>query len=282
MKTQKGPQNAAAEARGGLRTEAEKEETGETTIHELDETSFWPRTIWPEVHAAAGEIGKSPERLNELILRYERPLRIYLLHQFGAFPEIKRNADDLLQGFASRKILSERWLGKASPQKGRFRDYLKRSLKNYVIDWGRSVRPPSITLDELVAAGREPAAPEPPQESFDFTFVQDVLTEALERVERDCKDPKRRQPRSSQIWELFRIRLLDPIFKETQPEPYERLQQRFGLRSPTEGTNMLLSAKRLFKRHLADVITEYEGSDEAAKTELARLTQFVSELTSKR
>src|SRR5262249_29888849 len=154
--------------------------------------------------------------LNELILRYERPLRIYLLHQFGAFPEIRRDADDLLQGFASQKILSERWLGKANPQKGRFRDYLKRSLKNYVIDWGKKARLPSIALDELAAAGREPAGPEPPQESFDFTFAQQVLTETLERVERDCKDPKRRQPRSSQIWELFRIRLLDPIFKAAQ------------------------------------------------------------------
>src|SRR5262245_37257765 len=128
MKTQKGPQNAAAEAGGGLGTEAEKEETEETNIH--DETSFWPRTIWPEVQAAAREIGKSPERVNELILKYQRPLRIYLLHQFRAFPEVRRNADDLLQDFASRKILTERWLGKASPLKGRFRDYLKRSLKN--------------------------------------------------------------------------------------------------------------------------------------------------------
>ena len=41
---------------------------------------------------------------------------------------------------------------------------------------------------------------------------------------------------------------------------------------------MLLSAKRMFKRHLEDVISEYSGSDNAAKSELEALTQFIERL----
>ena len=244
-------------------------------------SSLWPVTVWHEVQAAAQDVGQSSERLNELILKYQRPLRIYLLQRFKAFPQIMENADDLLQEFAAQKILAKQWLGKASPERGKFRNFLKTSLKNYVIAWGRRVRLPSISLNDLEEAGKELPATEAADQSFELPFAQAVLAETLERLEQDCRHTKRQQPRSTHIWELFRLRMLDPIFKGTKPVSYEELAKVFSLRSPTEGTNMLLSAKRMFKRHLEEVIAEYEGTG-AAKSELAALSQFVSSLAERK
>jgi len=260
---------------------AERRGTPIPGIFDPKKSSFWPMTVWPHVHAAAEEVGKSSEKLNELILRYQKPLRTYLLHQFKSFPQVTNNADDLLQEFAAQRILAKGWLAKARQEKGRFRNFLKISLRNYVIVWGKKARLPQTSLDELAEVGMELPAPEAEEELFELDWTKQVLTGALDRMERDCEDPKHSQPRSARIWELFRLRMLDPIFKGTKPVPYHELRKRFDLKSPNEGTNMLQSAKRMFKKHLEDVIAEYEGGDAAARTEMASLTQFVSALARK-
>ena len=69
------------------------------------------------------------------------------------------------------------------------------------------------------------------------------------------------QPRRGHIWEMFRIRLLEPLFNDAPQVPYDQLIESFGLKSPTDASNMLLSAKRMFKTHLTRVIKEYAGQD---------------------
>ena len=91
-------------------------------------------------------------------------------------------------------------------------------------------------------------------------WARTVLAETVRRMEADCRNPAGDQPRRSYIWEMFRIRLLAPIFDDVAPVPYEQLIERFGLRSPTDASNMLLSAKRIFKMHLNNVIKEYAGA----------------------
>jgi hypothetical protein len=111
--------------------------------------------------------------------------------------------------------------------------------------------------------------------------VKAILKEALERLERDCKDSNRDQPRSSYIWEIFRVRILDPIFEGIKPAPYGDLVRRFDLRSPTEGTNMLLSAKLKFKRHLKDVMSE-EPVGGPVESELREFTEFIDNLANQK
>jgi hypothetical protein len=77
---------------------------------------------------------------------------------------------------------------------------------------------------------------------------------------------------------MFRLRLLDPIFEETEPPPYEQLVARFELRSPTDASNLLLSAKRIFKMHLGRVIKEYAEQDAATTAEIQALEEFLGRL----
>ncbi|HTA30770.1 MAG TPA: hypothetical protein VK731_09795, partial [Candidatus Cybelea sp.] len=124
-------------------------------------------------------------------------------------------------------------------------------------------------------------APEESSEAFDLTWVRTVLAETLRRMEADCKDTAAEQPRRGQIWEMFRIRLLEPFFNDAPQVPYDKLIESFGLKSPTDASNMLLSAKRIFKMHLTRVIKEYAEQDAATAEEIRALEEFVARLARK-
>jgi len=80
------------------------------------------------------------------------------------------------------------------------------------------------------------------------------------------------------MWDMFRLRLLGPVFEDAAPPPYEELVGRFGLRSPTDASNLLLSAKRIFKMHLGRVIQEYAEQDAATTAEIQALEEFLARL----
>jgi len=234
-------------------------------------SSIFPRTDW-------AELGKAAEgdeaRLDRLIRQYWAPLKIFLV---TTFPELRDQAEVVLQEFAEDKILKKGWLQRADRSRGQFRHFLKTSMRNFVLDrlTRAEVKHPMLSLEEL-----EPELPgeEAASEEFDLTWVRTVLAETLRRMESDCKNPAVDQPRRSYIWEMFRIRLLSPIFDDVSPVPYEQLIERFGLRSPTDASNMLLSAKRIFKMHLNKVIKEYAEQDAATSLEAQALEDLVSRM----
>lgn len=238
---------------------------------EIESSTIFPRTDWAELGRAAEAEMPSLERLVRL---YWQPLRIFLA---ATFPTLREQADTWLQDFAEDKLLKEGWLRRADQNRGRFRDFLKTSLRHFVLDRlnRAEVKNPPLSLEELV---QELPQPEASAEAFDLAWAQTVLAETLARMEADCRRPGADQPRRGYIWELFQVRLLDPIFHGAEVPPYEELITRFTLKSPTDASNTLLSAKRIFKAHLAKVIKEYAGQDAAAAAELAALEAFVARL----
>lgn len=241
-------------------------------MSEPSKSSIFPRTDWAELGKAAGAEQMSLDRLVRL---YWQPLKIFLM---ATFPGLKNQADTLLQDFAEDKLLQEGWLQKADQSRGRFRDFLKTSLRNFVLNRLNlaEVKYPPISLEEL-----EQELPEPgvASEEFDLAWTQAVLAETLRRMEKDCKKPGKDQPRRSYFWEMLRIRTLDPIFNDAPQVPYDQLVERFGLKSPTDASNTLLTAKRIFKKHLDEVINEYAGQDAATAIEVQALKDFLQRLT---
>jgi hypothetical protein len=201
-------------------------------------------------------------------------LRIFLV---ATFPALKAQAEIILQDFSEDKILKTGWLQRADRSRGKFRDFLKTSLRNFVLDYLKRAefKEPPIPL-ELVE--QELPSPQAASEAFDLMWVGTVLTETLRRMEEDCRDPAKDQPRRSHIWEMFQIRLLDPILNDAAQVPYEQLVERFSLKSPTDASNMLLTAKRMFKTHLDRLIAEYAGQDAATAAEIRALETFLSRL----
>jgi len=234
-------------------------------------SSIFPRTDWAELSKAADA---DEARLDRLIRLYWVPLKIFLV---ATFPALKDQADTLLQDFAEDKLLQEGWLRKADQNRGRFRDFLKTSLRNFILNHLNrvEVKRPAISLEELE---QELPESEAVSEEFDLTWARTVLAETLRRMEADCKNPGQDQPRRGHIWELFRIRLLEPVLNDAAQVPYYQLVDRFGLKSPMDASNTLLSAKRIFKAHLNKVIKEYAGQDAATATEIRALEDFLERL----
>src|SRR5436190_771952 len=81
----------------------------------------FPVTTWVEV----------TDR-KKIVNQYWMALKTYLGGILSRFPEYRDEADDFLQDFIKEKILHPGWLEKADPNKGRFRDVLKSSLRNFV------------------------------------------------------------------------------------------------------------------------------------------------------
>ena len=237
-------------------------------------SSIFPRTDWAELGPAATA---DAARLDRLIRLYWPPLRIFIV---ATFPSLKDQAEVLLQEFAEDKILKTGWLQRADRQRGQFRDFLKISLRNFVLDRlsRAEVKHAPVSLDELKV---DLPGPEATAEAFDLTWVRTVLAETLRRMEADCKDATAEQPRRSQIWEMFRIRLLEPLFNDAPQVPYDQLISSFGLKSPTDASNLLLSAKRIFKTQLTQVIKEYAEHDTATAEEIRALEEFVERLARK-
>jgi DNA-directed RNA polymerase specialized sigma24 family protein len=234
--------------------------------------SIFPRTDWAELTRAADA---EPAPLDRLIRLYWQPLKIFLV---ATFPSLSGQADELLQDFAGDKMLREGWLKKADQTRGRFRDFLKISLRNFILDYlsKTEVKNPPVSLEELEQEIPESAAS---AEEFDLAWTHAVLSEALRRMEADCRKPGKDQPRRTCIWEMFRIRLLEPLFHDAPQMPYDQLVQRFGLKSPLDASNTLLSGKRIFKALLDEVIRDYAGRDAATDIEIDALKDFLGKLS---
>ena len=241
---------------------------------EPSSSSIFPRTDWAEL-ARATEGDEA--RLDRLIRQYWAPLRIFLV---ATFPALREQAETFLQDFAEDKIIKKGWLQQADRKRGHFRDFLKTSLRNFILDRlnRAEVRHAPASLEEIE---HELPGPEAPSEEFDLSWAQTVLAETLKRMEADCKDPAADQPRRSYIWEMFRIRLLEPLLNDAPQVPYEQLIEKFELRSPTDASNLLLSGKRIFKAHLNRVIQEYAGQDAATAVEIQALEEFLARLAQK-
>ncbi len=213
----------------------------------------------------------------KVVHQYLYPLKVYLVGLLTRFPDYRDEAEDLLQDFVTDRILQPGWLEKADPKKGRFRDFLKSSLRNSVLGEirrreaaKRGGKHSPIPLEDL---DQELAGPEPLSDSFDLAWLQMVLAQTLEQMERSCTACE-----NGHIWEIFRLRILGPALEGSPAPPYEDLVARFGFKSPTQATNALTTGKRMFARHLRAVVAQYEAGDLAVRTEIQTLRLFLDKM----
>jgi len=213
----------------------------------------------------------------KVVNRYWLALKTYLGGLLSRFPDYRAEADDLLQDFIKEKILYPGWLEKADPNKGRFRDLLKSSLRNFVTGEIRKRETAKrggasdiLALDELE---QEIPGPEPSSDSFDLAWLQMLLSETLEKMKEGCAVSE-----NNHIWKIFEVRVLKPALEGVEPVSYEELVAKFGLRSPAQATNALATGKRMFARHLRAVIAQYETGDKAVRAEIDSLRVFLKKM----
>ena len=230
----------------------------------------FPETSWSEVERAPG----SRDALGRLLVRYLPALRARLVIEKRIQPD---RAGDLLSGFISDRVVEQQLVARADRSRGRFRTFLLTALDRYVVDQHRAAsagkRNPgggsTVVSLELLDERQHPGAGSPSAAS-EVAWAREVLAEAVRRMEAQCRADAR-----PDLWDVFRCRVLDPALEGAEPLPYDQFVSTFGLKTPAQAANALVTAKRMFARVLRSVVAEY-ADGAAADQEIAELRAILA------
>jgi DNA-directed RNA polymerase specialized sigma24 family protein len=234
----------------------------------------YPPTRWSLVaRAGATDPALRQRALNELLATYCPVLRAFLASGLGFAPEA---AEDLVQSFVADKVLQKELLAQARPERGRFRNFLLKAVKNYALSEVRKQQaqkrapagglPPS--LDELPEL---PSAQASQESLYNLEWARQTLSTVLDRMRSECAGKGRLD-----IWEIFNLRIVQPLLGGGAVLPYETLVQRYGLQSPSQASNVLITGKRMFQRLLEEVVRQTVTTDEEVAAEIRDLKRILS------
>ena len=235
-----------------------------------------PPTRWSVVARAGNREGQAwTSALGELVTAYRPVLVRHLVANMRLPPD---RAEDLVQAFLADKLLNQNILRQATREKGRFRSFLIKVFSNFVIGQLRSqqarkrrpMHAEAVPLDDLADL---PSGETGLAAAFDAVWARQVLALTLDRMHAECLSG-RRQP----LWDLFDARILGPLLEHAAPMPYEEVVARFGLRSPSEASNLLITAKRMFVRTLHAVVRETVVADRDVEAEIRELKRVLAGL----
>ncbi len=236
----------------------------------------FPSTLWSQV-AKAGDAENPAARdsLERLIARYWKPAFCYICVLRGRGAE---DAKDLTQDFFAR-LLERGHLGRLSPERGSFRGFLKRSMKNFVTDAARReiVRRlpghplPGSPEECAELAGRlEPDVD--PERLFDREWNRELLHASLAEME------DRLNRAGLQNWyEIFREYCLPPGKEASLADSrsawsageggaasYRTLAEKFGISPGTVGKRIaycIQELRAIAREKIRDYVAEEEDVD---------------------
>jgi hypothetical protein len=236
--------------------------------------SRFSTTQWSLVGRAAVAGTKSRgQAMGDLLRRYLPALRAHLVLTKGVAPQ---EAEDLLQGFVSDKIIEHNLLTQAKREKGKLRSLLVTALDRYVVSeirrqhaHKRAPRGGLLSLEERYC---QASTQSEPSRHFDLAWGREVLAEVLQRMQDECLSHRR-----SKVWAIFEARIAKPALDGVPPLPYEQLVRDLALKTPLQACNLLVTAKRLFVRELRAVVEEYVHSPQEVDEEILHLKAIFSQ-----
>jgi RNA polymerase sigma-70 factor (ECF subfamily) len=226
-------------------------------------SSHFPVTRWSLVGRAATR-GTENGRLAlaELLQIYLPALRGYLTLSLRID---EHRADDLLQGFLADKVLQQDMLGQADRERGKFRSFLLTALKRFVIDEFRrdttQQRSPVGAMRDINDYAARIESAQNPSDIFDRIWAEEVLGEVMRRMRDELSD-------DLPTWSIFESRILLPITDGAAAPSHEDLARRFSLSSASHASNLLGTAKRMFRRIFRGVVAEYTAEENDIDAEI--------------
>lgn len=233
-----------------------------------------PLTRWSVIARAGDRERESwPDALESIALLYRPVLVKHLILRLRIPPD---RAEDLVQKFLLEKLLEQNVLRQASSGKGRFRSFILKIFSNFAIGQLREQqahkrRPSSPDAERLNDLPDLPSGEAALSDSLDVLWARQVLARTLDRIREECRIKDRQI-----LWQVLEARILDPIFNHAPVMPYDELVAQFGLRSPSEASNLLITAKRMFVRVLQDVVRETVSDDREVNIEIKELHRILS------
>jgi len=202
--------------------------------------------------------------MGRLLRRYVPVLQAHLVRKYRLAPE---RAEDLVQGFITRKVLQEGLLARVDLSRGKFRSFLATALHHYMISELRRDGASPDALGRAVSVDApgctEPAALDNSADSLDLPWAWQVLGEACRRLEKYFV--ARQQP---EVWDIFRLRYL-----AERPLSYGQLLERFG-RSRGQIDNAMRTARERFGQILRSLLRGYAPTPDPVEDLVGDLIQI--------
>ena len=110
-----------------------------------------------------------------------------------------------------------------------------------------------------------------PSDAFDVAWARRVIEQALAGMRGECEGAGR-----GDLWAIFEGRILAPTLDGADPVPYDELVSRYGLQSPKQAANAVVTARRMFVRYLREVVAQYVARPEDVDGEIAELQQILA------
>jgi DNA-directed RNA polymerase specialized sigma24 family protein len=227
-----------------------------------------PGTLWTLVGDAGSGL---PDALARLLTLYRRAMVTHLVIRQNWQPA---DAEDIVHNFVMDKILTQNFVAAANRKAGRFRNFLLTSLDNYARERRRAAAAQKRRPDAASRFDEDFDAPVrgAPADPFHIEWARDLVACCVQRMEAECAASNRRR-----IFEVFRGRLLEPAVRGATPLPYGEMVERFGFGDPMQAANALITAKRMFERHLRAAIREYAATEEEVEQEIKELFDALSQ-----
>ena len=230
----------------------------------------WPTTQWDLVgHLAEGEETKARQRALEKLCRaYNKPILAFLV-QMGFS---RHDAEDVRQGFFADVVLRRDLLGRAKKLRGRLRDLIRRSLRNYAANvWrdrhaarrdGAWQREDCENIDTMkIAAGANAPRAETPAEAFKREWGRGVLERAYTRLDEEYE-----KKRSAILCETLKPHLI----RWASPPSQREVASTLGVSATGLSTELTRLRKR-FRHVLLQLLSEEGGSPQDGERELSEL-----------
>lgn len=205
--------------------------------------------------------------LDILARKYWAPIFQYLLLRGNG----EEDAQELTQEFFAHAFETN-LLTKANPLRGRFRNFLLKSLNHFLANkkrndsaQKRTPREGFASLDALAAEGyfqpKSLVDTQTPEIIFHQIWLREVIRNALQKLEEEFTSKGQRTH-----FDLFRSRVIAPELEGEEAPPLQQLADEFGL-GYKEVSNQIGAAKLAFRRFLKKEVRSYIGSKEEASDE---------------
>lgn len=220
----------------------------------------YSRTNWSMIFEAVGDTSNGCSNAMERIVQRYWPAVFAFIRSSGKSVD---EAGDLTQGFLCDVLLGRNLLQSASPDRGRFRSLLLKSVSNYVREQhrnsNRKKRSPGgvspLSLHESETSWAAISRDQSPEEAFHSQWAASLVRQVLEEVRIECE-----QAGQEAHWDIFVRRIVRPKLFGEKPVSYEELVKHWSLRNPAQAANMMVTVKRRVARALlneaADTVTD--------------------------
>ncbi|MCZ6835956.1 MAG: hypothetical protein O7G85_09300 [Planctomycetota bacterium] len=213
------------------------------------------------------------ESLSKLLKHYWGPVYAYLRRD----GRDREQAEEFTQAFLAEVLIGRELLLKVNPARGRFRSFLLKSLKHYLVDvhrhqHGRDGQRTFISLPDDPDAFRtiEPDERDGPDQAFLKQWAATVFGQALERMRDSCLANG-----MEHHWQVFEARSIQPLLYGREPASLDELVVMTSAQDTSHISNLLHSAKRKFYGILQEVVSETVDDPDTVESEIDELIRLL-------